>query len=56
MKQLFAVFTLFVLIGVAACDEDKQPPAEQKKDTKAAAATPTPATQGEKAIIVISKS
>lgn len=56
MKQLFAVFALFVLIGVAACGEDKQPPAEQEKDTKAAAATPVPAAQGEKAIIVISKS
>ena len=26
MKQLFAVFALFVLIGVAACGEDRQPP------------------------------
>ena len=48
MKQLFAVFALFVLIGVAACGEDRQPPAEQEKDTKAAAATPVPAAQGEK--------
>ena len=56
MKQLFAILTLFALVGVVSCGGDNQPPAEQKKDAGAATAPQAPASQNQKTVIVIAKS